>query len=63
MENNFRFELGIEKKKVLEKFSSLSQGLSLKFRVNYLAISQNSEEHLPVKFQADRYIFQGVLAI
>ena len=51
------------RKKKLEKFSSLSRGLSLKFRVNFLAISHNSEEHLPAKFQADRYIFQGVLAI
>ena len=58
MENYFRFKLGIEKKKKLEKFSTLSRGLSLKFRVNFLAISQYSEEHLPVKFQANRYIFQ-----
>ena len=28
-----------------------------------MAISQNSQEHLPGKFQADGYIFQGVLAI
>ena len=37
--------------------------LSLKSRVTFLAISQNSQEHLPGKFQADGYIFQGVLAV
>ena len=66
MEEFFRFEVGIEKKN-FEKFLSvrreLSQELSLKSRVNFLAISQNSQEHLPGKFQADGYIFQGVLAI
>ena len=40
-----------------------SQELSLKSRVNFVAISQNSQEHLLGKFQADGYIFQGVLAI
>ena len=59
----FQIQTWHRKKKKLEKFSNLSRGLSLKFRVNFLAISQNSEEHLPAKFQADRYIFQGVLAI
>ena len=66
MEDFFRFGVGIEKK-IFEKFLSvsreLSQELSLKSRVNFLAISQNSQEHLPGKFQADGYIFQGVLAI
>ena len=66
MEDFFRLGLGIEKKK-FEKFMSVrwesSRGLSLKSRVNFLAISQNSQEHLPGKFQADGYIFQGVLAI
>ena len=66
MENFFRFGVGIEKKN-FEKFLSVSQEssreLSLKSRVNFLAISQNSLEHLPGKFQADGYIFQGVLAI
>ena len=51
------------KKKNFEKFLSVSWELSLKSRVNFLAISQNSQEHLPGKFQADGYIFQGVLAI
>ena len=66
MEDFFRFGVGIEKKN-FEKFLSvsreLSRELSLKSRVNFLAISQNSQEHLPGKFQADGYIFQGVLAI
>ena len=66
MEDFFRFGVGIEKK-IFEKFLSVSQEssreLSLKSRVNFLAISQNSQEHLPGKFQADGYIFQGVLAI
>ena len=66
MEDFFRFGVGIEKK-IFEKFLSVSREssreLSLKSRVNFLAISQNSEEHLPGKFQADGYIFQGVLAI
>ena len=66
MEDFFRFGVGIEKKN-FEKFLSVSQEssreLSLKSRVNFLAISQNSQEHLPGKFQADGYIFQGVLAI
>ena len=56
------FGVSIEKKK-FEKFLSVSRELSLKSRVNFLAISQNSQEHLPGKFQADGYIFQGVLAI
>ena len=63
MEDFFRFGVGIEKKN-FEKFLSVSQESSreliLKSRVNFLAISQ---EHLPGKFQADGYIFQGVLAI
>ena len=66
MEDFFRFGVGIEKKN-FEKFLSVSREssreLSLKSRVNFLAISQNSQEHLPGKFQADGYIFQGVLAI
>ena len=66
MEDFFRFGVGIEKKS-FEKFLSVSREssreLSLKSRVNFLAISQNSQEHLPGKFQADGYIFQGVLAI
>ena len=66
MEDFFRFGVGIEKK-FFEKFLSVSQEssreLSSKSRVNFLAISQNSQEHLPGKFQADGYIFQGVLAI
>ena len=66
MEDFFRFGVGIEKK-IFEKFLSVSQEssreLSLKSRVNFLAISENSQEHLPGKFQADGYIFQGVLAI
>ena len=66
MEDFFRFEVGIEKK-IFEKFLSVSREssreLSLKSRVNFLAISQKSQEHLPGKFQADGYIFQGVLAI
>ena len=66
MEDFFRFGVGIEKKN-FEKFLSVSPEssweLSLKSRVNFLAISQNSQEHLPGKFQADGYIFQGVLAI
>ena len=62
-EKNFQICTWHREKKKLEKFSSLSRGFSLKFRVNFLAISHNSEEHLPAKFQADRYIFQGVLAI
>ena len=66
MEDFFRFGVGIEKKN-FEKFLSVSREssrkLSLKSRVNFLAISQNSQEHLPGKFKADRYIFQGVLAI
>ena len=66
MEDIFRFGVGIEKKN-FEKFLSVSREssreLSLKSRVNFLAISQNSQEHLPGKFQADGYIFQGVLAI
>ena len=66
MEDFFRFGVGIENK-IFEKFLSVSressQELSLKSRVNFLAISQNSQEHLPGKFQADGYIFQGVLAI
>ena len=66
MEDFFRFGVGTEKKN-FEKFLSVSressQKLSLKSRVNFLAISQNSQEHLPGKFQADGYIFQGVLAI
>ena len=65
MEDFFRFGVGIKKK--FEKFPSVcresSRELSLKSRVNFLAISQNSQEHLPGKFQADGYIFQGVLAI
>ena len=66
MEYFFRFGVGIEKKN-FEKLLSVSQEssreLSLKSRVNFLAISQNSQEHLPGKFQADGYIFQGVLTI
>ena len=62
MEDFFRFGVGIEKKN-FEKFLSVSRELSLKSRVNFLAISQNSQEHLPGKFQADGHIFQGVLAI
>ena len=66
MEDFFRFGVGIEKKN-FEKFLSVSREssreLSLKSRVNFLTISQNSQEHLPGKFQADGYIFQGVLAI
>ena len=66
MEDFFRVGVGIEKK-IFEKFLSVSREssreLSLKSRVNFLAISQNSQEHLPGKFQADAYIFQGVLAI
>ena len=66
MKDFFRFGVGIEKKN-FEKFLSVhresSRELSLKSRVNFLAISQNSREHLPGKFQADGYIFQGVLAI
>ena len=66
MEDFFRFGVGIEKKN-FEKFLSVSREssreLSLKSRVNFLAISQNSQEHLPGKFQADGYISQGVLAI
>ena len=66
MEDFFRCGVGIEKKK-FEKFLSVSwessRELSLKSRVNFLAFSQNSQEHLPGKFQADGYIFQGVLAI
>ena len=66
MEDFFRFGVGIEKEN-FEKFLSVSressQELSLKSQVNFLAISQNSQEHLPGKFQADGYIFQGVLAI
>ena len=66
MEDFFRFGVGIEKK-IFEKFLSVSREssreLSLKSRVNFLAISQNSQEHVPGKFQADGYIFQGVLAI
>ena len=60
MEDFFRFGVGIEKKN-FEKFLILSQEssreLSLKSRVNFLPISQNSQEHLPGKFQADGYIF------
>ena len=56
MEDFFRFEVGIEKKKI-EKILSVnresSQELSLESRVNFLAISQNSQEHLPGKFQAE----------
>ena len=63
MEDFFRFGVGIEKKN-FEKFLSVSlessRELSLKSRVNFLAISQ---EHLPGKFQADGYIFLGVLVI
>ena len=66
MKDFFRFGVGIEKKN-FEKLLSVSREssgeLSLKSRVNFLAISQNSQEHLPGKFQADGYIFQGVLAI
>ena len=62
MEDFFRFRVGIEKRN-FEKFLSVSRELSFKSRVNFLAISQNSQEHLPGKFQADGYIFQGVLAI
>ena len=66
MEDFFRFGVGIEKK-IFDKFLSVSREssreLSLKSRVNFLVISQNSQEHLPGKFQADGYIFQGVLAI
>ena len=62
MEDFFRFGVGIEKKN-FEKFLSVSREVSLKSRVNFLAILQNSQEHLPGKFQADGYIFQGVLAI
>ena len=66
MEDFFRFGVGIEKKKC-EKCLSVSressQELTLKSRVNFLAISRNSQEHVPGKFQADGYIFQGVLAI
>ena len=66
MEDFFRFGVGIEKKnfeKCLSVSQESSQELSLKSRVNFLAISWNSQEHLPGKFQADGYIFQGVLAI
>ena len=66
MEDFFRFGVGIEKKN-FEKCSSVSREssreLSLNSRVNFLAISRNSQEHVPGKFQADGYIFQGVLAI
>ena len=70
MEDFFRFGVGIDKK-IFEKFLSVSRDLSqewsrelsLKSRVNFWAISQNSQEHLPGKFQADGYIFQGVLAM
>ena len=66
MEDFFRFGVGIEKKN-FEKFLSVSRDssrqLSLKSRVNFLAISQNSQEHLLGKLQPDGYIFQGVLAI
>ena len=66
MEDFFRFGVGIEKK-IFEKFLSVSREssreLSLKSRLNFLAISQNLQEHLPGKVQADGYIFQGVLAI
>ena len=60
-------DLELALKKKFEKFLSVrresSRELSLKSRVNFLAISQNSQEHLPGKFQADGYIFWGVLAI
>ena len=66
MEDFFRFGVGIEKTN-FEKFLSVSressQELTLKSRVKFLAISQNSQEDLLGKFQADGYIFQGVLAI
>ena len=66
MEDFFRFGVGIEKN-FFEKFLSVSREwsreLSLKSRVNFLAILQNLQEHLPGKFQADGYIFQGVVAI
>ena len=66
MEDFFRFEVIIETKILkhsLVSYRESSRELSLKSRVNFLAISQNSQEHLPGKFQADGYIFQGVLAI
>ena len=66
MEDFFRFGVGIKKKnfeKCLSVSRESSRELSLKSRVNFLAISQNSQEHVPGKFQADGYIFQGVLAI
>ena len=66
MEDFFRFGVGIEKiffEKCLSVSRESSRELSLKSRVNFLAISRNSQEHLPGKFQADGYIFQGVLAI
>ena len=56
MEDFFRFGVGIEKKnfeKCLSVSRESSRELSLKCRVNFLAISQNSQEHLPGKFQAD----------
>ena len=63
MNNSFRFGVDIEKKK-FEKILEFELRVEFEvLRVNLLAISQNSEEHLPGKFQANRYIFQGVLAI
>ena len=62
IKNSWDLDIGIEKK-YFEKFLSVSRELSLKSRVNFLAISQNSQEHLRGKFQTDGYIFQGVLAI
>ena len=61
MEDFFRFGVGIEKK--ILKNSRVSVERSLKLRVNFLAILENSQEHLPGKSQANGYIFQGVLAI
>ena len=66
MEYFFRFGVGIEKQnfeKLLSVSRESSQELSLKCRVNILAISQNSQEHVPGKFQADGYFFQGFLDI
>ena len=66
MEDFFRFGVGIEKKN-FEKFSSVhqesSRELSLKSRVKTFGYFTEFTGNLPGKFQADGYIFQGVLAI
>ena len=65
MEDFFRFGVGIEKK-IFEKFLSVSressQELSLKSRVNFFGYFTEFTG-ASGKFQADGYIFQGVLAI